>query len=261
MHLRIEDNTVRRNVEIFKIILKKLSHDRKIMETESKNISFKAYLHRLTGEMRFEDLSLDPLDPPEWSVIHFEISLPGNRDEEIFDLIEKEESAFSFEGIHTQAMNALKQTISTVKCMSRLLPKLQDLSAICLAFSQMSIDSALDNVSTPELLKQFWHPISREECESILLLKKPGSFLFRKDEFAKILETQLSMRHGLLIECITLSILDLGCRVVDCTLVHAPVGWVIYNDDPSLEGQVFPSARALLESLSSQLSCPVLIPS
>jgi hypothetical protein len=257
MHLKLRDETVRRNIEIFKIILKRASHS--IQQVEKQSEEFRAFFHRLNGEIRFIDLTSEPMDSKEWIVISLCFSLPKSDGDFIsFEVLGGESSLFSWDGLRPEALSILKETVKTIQLMAKFLPYIQNLNATFRELSQVNLDSFLDEVPTKDLIHEAWSQVTREESE-VLLKKKPvGAFLFRQDEFALILEGQLTKSHKRPMKCITLTYLDRMHKVVDYTLVKNKSGWTIYNDDPCLRGEVFPTVRALLGSFDSELTAPVL---
>jgi len=257
MHLKIWNETVRRNIEIFKIILKRTSHSNQ--QTEKQCEDFRAFVHRINGEIRFVDLSSEPIDSKEWIVISFHFSLP-KRDGDLpsFEVLGSENSLFSWDGFYPDALAVLKETVKTIQLMARFLPYIQNLNATFRELSQVNLDSFLDEIPTKDLIHEAWYQVTRQECEKLLMQKATGSFLFRQDEFAAILEGQLTRSHKRPMKCITLTYLNEKRRVVDFTLVKRRSGWIIYNDDPCLSGEMYPTVKALLSRFDSELAVPVL---
>ncbi len=260
MYLKIRDETVRRNVEIFKIILKRASHSADTSQTEKKSQDFKAFVHRHTGEVRFTDLNSEPMDSGDWVVVSFYFSLPENSGDSVtFEVSGREDSLFSWDGFRPQALDALKETVKTIQLMSKFLPALQSLAATFRDFSQINLDSFLDELPAKDLIHEAWNQIDHQQCERLLYQKPPGTFLFRQDEFAAILESHLSEAHKKPMKCITLTYVNNMNRIVDRTLVKKKEGWIVYNDDPCLRGAVYPTVKALLESgFRELLKAPLL---
>lgn len=259
MYLKVRDETVRKNVEIFKIILKRSSHSVESLKREQKAQDFKAFVHRLSGEVRFVDLSSDPVDSREWVIVSFLLSLPSKDGESIsFEVSGKEGFLFSWDGLQPEAIGILKETVKTIQLMAKFLPRIQSLSGTFREFSQINLDSFLDEIPTRDLIHEAWCQISREKCEAILLHKDQGTFLFRQDEFASILEDQLIRCHKRSIKCITLTYVDTFQKVVDFTLVKKKEGWIVYDNDPCLIGPLYPTVKALLDRFKLSLKTPLL---
>ena len=259
MYLKLRNGIVRRNIEIFRIILKRASHLAANSQTEKTEHVFKVFIHKAKGEVRFSDLSSDPLDSRDWVVAFFYLSLPETSKQEIsFDISGSDRTFFSWDGFELEALTSLRETVKTIQLMTKFLPRLKSIASTLKEFSQINLDSFLDEMPTKDLIHEAWHQISRENCEYLLGSQDPGTFLFRQDEFAAILEAQLIRAHKEAISCITLTYINNFQKVVDLTLVKKKEGWIIYNNDPSLENPIYPSARALLDSLRRVLKKPLL---
>ncbi len=259
MYLKIQNDIVRKNVEILKIILKQAIQAREESKVETLTQCFNAYVHRIRGEIRFPDLTDHSLNAYEWSKISFVFSLPSNMEDSFsLDISDTNSTSFSWDSLDPKAFSTLRETLKTIQFISKFLPRLKQLSAVLREFSLMNLDTFLDELPTKDLIHEAWHSVQRAECEQLLLEHPPGVFLFRQDIFASILEKELSYEHKKNIKCITLSYVSALKKVSDLTLVKQDIGWVIYNDDPSLNSCTYPSARSLLESLRGILKTPLL---
>jgi hypothetical protein len=259
MYVKVRSETVRRNIEIFKIIAKRASHVFAQAPLEKNSQDFKAFIHRLKGEIRFADLSSEPLEPRDWISASLHISLPGSKEDAIsVEIFGTDGAMFSWDGMEHEALDVLKETIKTIRFMARFLPKLRSLSGALRELSQMNLDAFLDELPAKDLIHEAWRQIPREDCEYLLALQNPGTFLFRQDEFAALLERQLKLAHKMPIKCITLTYVDEGKKIIDKTLVKKKEGWIIYDNDPTLDGTIYPSARALLDSFRACLQRPLL---
>lgn len=259
MYVKLEGETVRRNVEVFKIILKRASHSVDSMQTEKREKEFKAFVHCVKGEVRFADLSAEPLDSRDWMLVSFRFSLPNTpKDSLLCEVLGSEGGAFSWNGFHEGALCVLKETIKTVQFMTKFLPSLQTLSSAFRDFSQINLDAFLEEIPAKDLIHEAWCQLDREECEKLLLQKTAGTFLFRQDYFTGVLEKLLSQAHQKQIKCITLTYVDAWKKVSDLTLVKKKEGWMIYNDDPCLGSPIYPTVRALLDRFKGVLKNPVL---
>ncbi|MBX9923517.1 MAG: hypothetical protein K2Y01_05345 [Rhabdochlamydiaceae bacterium] len=259
MYVRLQDETVRRNIEVFKIILKRASSSVDAIVAEKKEKEFKAFVHRIKGEVRFADLSAEPLDTKDWLLVSFRFSLPKNAKESLHcEVLGPEGASFSWDGFQEVALSVLKETIKTIQFMSRFLPSLQNLSRAFRDFSQINLDAFLEEMPAKDLIHEAWCQLDREECERLLLQKSAGTFLFRQDFFTAILEKLLTQTHQKQIKCITLTYIDAWQKVSDLTLVKKKEGWMIYNDDPCLRATMYPTVRALLDRFKGVLKSPVL---
>ena len=259
MHLKIQNDIVRKNVEIFKIILKRATQAHEESRTDNVMQHFKAFVHRSRGEIRFSDFNAEQLDTREWTLVSFQFSLHETPEESFsIDITDIDAHSFSWSTFNPEAFSTLKETLKTIQFIARFLPRLKSLSALFREFSLMNLDTFLDQLTTKDLIHESWHSLNRLECEKLLLIHPPGMFLFRKDEFASLLEEQLSQEHKIQIQCITLSYVSSLKKISDLTLVKRAKGWVVYNNDPCLEGSLYPSIRSLFESLRGILKTPLL---
>ena len=259
MQLKIQNDIVRKNVEIFKIILKRATQTQEESKTNKTTEHFKAFVHRSRGEIRFSDFTAEALEAQDWTLVSFQFSLPSCPEESFsIDIADTDNHSFSWDSFKPEAFSALKETLKTIQFISRFLPRLKNLSSLLREFSLMNLDTFLDQLSTKDLIHESWHSLNRIECEKLLLTHPPGMFLFRKDEFASLLEDQLTKEHKSSIQCITLSYVSSIKKISDLTLIKRPKGWIIYNNDPTLEGSVYPSIRSLFESLKGILKTPLL---
>ncbi len=259
MYLKVEDGIVRRNIEVFKIILKRASHAIHLNHVERKNEHFRAYVHRLTGEVCFNDVPDQNSHPQDWILVTFYFSLPEKSgDPLIFELAGRSGEVFSWDGLKPKALSILKETVKTIQFMLRFLPSLQNLPAMFKEISQVNVDSFLQEIPAKDLIHEAWHQINRLECEELLLTKKEGVFLFRQDEFAAVLEEQLSHSYKKQVKCVTLSYVDAQRKVVDLTLVKIKEGWMIYDGDPLLRGPLYLTIKMLLDHKKDVLSAPLL---
>ncbi len=259
MYLKVQNDIVRKNVEILKIILNQAIQAREESKLETLTQCFNAYVHKDRGEIRFRDLTVSSLDTYEWSQVSFIFSLSNNSEESFsLDISNTNSDVFSWDELNPKAFAALKETLKTIQFISKFLPKLKRLSEVLREFSLMNLDTFLDELPTKDLIHEAWHSLQREECEKLLINHQPGTFLFRQDTFAAILESELSKEHNKTIKCITLSYVSGLHKISDLTIVKQDTRWIIYNNDPSLNSCPYPSARSLLESLRSILKTPFL---
>ncbi len=98
-----------------------------------------------------------------------------------------------------------------------------------------------------DLIIKTWHLIEREEAESVLEPEEVGTFLFRKDFYATLLENQLGY------SCVTLTYLQDVGRVMDLTIIEKKGRWLFFDGDPELRVPSFATLGELLESLPTRL--------
>jgi len=254
-------DVVRKNIEVLKIILNRVSQlyeDPSISDAKAKSIV--VFMHRIRGEIRFFDPYSDVIDPKEWTCLRFCFSPSSNTQQSfLLDISNVEEKCFSWEDLEPEAFANLKETIKTIQFLSTFYPKLQNLSTTLKEFSLINVDSLLDHFGGKDIIHEAWYNLDKEHAETLLSSYPPGTFLFRKDAFASILEEQLSLTHEEKIVCITLSFVTDSQQVSDKTLVKRLQGWMVYNDNPELNGCCYPSIYSVLDSLRSFIYSPLIL--
>ena len=76
-----------------------------------------------------------------------------------------------------------------------------------------------------------------------------GTYLFRIDPFALILEEELSLRFSEPVRCFTITVVADANAIHDYTVVEKLGTFQIYDDDPSLEQPCFADVQAVLKTL------------
>jgi hypothetical protein len=106
-------------------------------------------------------------------------------------------------------------------------------------------------------LGQLLFNISREEAERLLTQEPVGTFLFRKDHYAYVLEDILKRGQKISLHCFTLTYLDAEKIVRDRTVVYVHHTWMFYDDDPTLSGPSWNSVEHLLKSVAAVAKNPL----
>lgn len=97
------------------------------------------------------------------------------------------------------------------------------------------------------LINRIWKQADRFSAEEVLMACPIGTYLFRKDEFAHILEEKLQKEQGREISLWTVTVLQAHQKCSDYTLVHLKgKWWQVYNDDLSFGEACFASLGSLL---------------
>lgn len=247
----MKKSVIQNNIQLFKyIIAKAIEKDPLLIQCESQE--YKAFIHRDSGYIRFTPIHSD--EKPLWIPLSF--TLYHLHDSKIMGCEVKAGAIAS--AISSQAQDVLDQTVKTIRLMARMLPRLQTFPKLLEAFSidDLEIDQAKKD--DPDLIHHAWHDLDRLETEALLSRYPVGSYLFRKDGFAVILEHQLQTVHHEGLICITLSYVADKDQISEVTLVHAPDGWLMYNDDPNLREGRFEKIEDLLKGLNTQLRYPLL---
>jgi len=104
--------------------------------------------------------------------------------------------------------------------------------------------------------QMLWN-VSREEAEKLLSKEAIGTFLFRKDHYALVLQDILRRGLKVSLQCFTLTYLDPERIVRDRTVVYVHHTWMFYDDDPSLSGPAWDSVQGLLRSVEAVVRYPL----
>lgn len=239
MKVHVQNESVRRNIDLFKQIAYRAASERKK--------TYDVFVNRLTGIMRFTP-SVD-LNEREWK----QIVLHVNMDTHEIDVVEKGKENQSFEYADILPL-AYKVMVETLRVLHVLVRQVHDLKEL----GEIEFEPSMGQVQNRDLIHEAWHQVDRLGAERLLHGHAPGTYLFRKDEYATILEHELTLAFHQPIKCVTLSYLDEKDKVCDQTLVIRDERWLIYDDDPNLTGHSCETIGELLASKEEQLHTPLL---
>ncbi len=124
-------------------------------------------------------------------------------------------------------------------------------------FAHIEFEPSIQEIVQRDLLQDAWHAVERQEAELMLLNTSPGTYLFRKDRFAGVMEEIISSAKKSRIRCFTLSYLDPTKQVREKTIVSWKNHWLFYDDDPTLSGNYFENLEHLLSSMGTALQRPL----
>ncbi|MCI0382210.1 MAG: hypothetical protein L0207_04065 [Chlamydiae bacterium] len=246
MKVAILNPSVKKNVLLFRELFRRLYEKRK-KEKEMEQKIYKAFINRHTGEIALRVISKER----DWKPIVIELKyLSGIATE--FEIMEPEkmESEFTFSDLEPLAYKVMGETIKTLNslCFDPT-SKGEDIEKIYKQLSDVEIDETEPNLSgKPDLIKQAWHKIDREEAERLLEEAVIGAFLFRKDKFTTLLERDLN-KNGKTIDCFNITYKEwdekISEKILLCINDHK---WAFYNDDLDLECPFFETLDELLAS-------------
>jgi len=174
--------------------------------------SYRAMIHKISGEILFQANTSNFLRPRDWKAIRLEWDLHCYQ---VFD-------SHSQRQFRCDTLQPLAYRVLIASLYAFLLER-------------------------HHLLKEAWHPVTREGAEALLESQEVGTFLFRQDEYAALLEGEFQGH------CITLSYVEEEGKVVDATLVEKKGRWSLFDGDPELRGDSFSTLGGLLESLPQKL--------
>lgn len=256
MKVIILDKRVKRNLELFRhLIHRQAEKSNRFFQVAKK--SYNAFINRKTGELKFAELDRKktPLGD-EWKPIV--IQLRPN-EEGAFEVLSAESSeVFDCSQISKEAYALLSKTIHILNQLSYDPKQGKNPFWILRQISHLEFLLSEEEEGQRNLIHDAWHNINREEAEYLLETRTPGTYLFRKDEFAKLLEDTLNEESAEPVVCITLTYRDWDDKICDRTLVNQDGRWQFYNDDPGLCGARYDNVKDLLNTIRDQISEPLL---
>lgn len=256
MKLIIEGAVVYKNIKLFKQILQKHLHDT--------SRHFNAFINRKTGEILFEEEmgAVDQLNLKHFKPICLSFRPFGQKNATPgFEILEEEsnETLFECKDLSPIACRILAQMIEALNRVVFQAPHRENTEEIFREVVETQLESPLPKHFEKDVMRVAWHNVSRIDAERLLAHQAAGTYLFRKDEYASLLEEQLSSRWREPIKCITLSYVESHAKVRDLTLVGKGGQWYLYDNDPSLEETAYSDLTTLLKSLHESLSEPLLL--
>lgn len=243
LKIHVQSEAVRRNLSLFKQIVHR---SRKAEKERIK--TYAGYVHKASGSMVFS-LGKE-LSEKEWKPIIITVDL----DKHEINVYEKQptEKVFNCSELTPLAYRIMSETLGVLKQLSRQVYDLKELS-------YFELDPSMEAVESRDIIHLAWHQVSRAEAEKLLAGQPQGTYIFRKDEYAGVLEQELAAEHKTPIKCITLSYIDRKQCIRDYTIVKFHTRWLIYND-PTLTSASYGSIGELLEDFESNLAKPLLHP-
>ena len=157
---------------------------------------------------------------------------------------------FNLEEMDPKGRKVIAETCQALKSALRHLHDIHEIA-------HLEFDPSVQEIMGRNLLQGAWHAVERQDAELMLLNTAPGTFLFRKDRFAGVMEEIISAAKKSSIRCYTLTFLDQTGQVRDRTIVTWKDHWLFYDDDPTLSGQSFSSLEELLSSMGTALKRPL----
>ncbi len=255
MDIQIEDERVRRNVLFFLHLLSVIETAKEIGEAKRQRAKvYSAFLNKVNGEIFFPDLLPEKhvIHSKEWKQVVIRSVPMGAGESVLFEL----EEPGSLEPLSPLASQVIRSTLSMLGHVSSVMKKTHTIQQGLAELARLHIQKALSNLETCPL-RRLSLPLSRWQAEEILSRHPYGSFLFRKDEFATLLEEQLGKLHQRPVMCHTLSFSEPGHKVTDLTLVTDRGELLLYDDDPSLDGKRYGSLTEVLELLHAVCKYPL----
>ncbi len=250
MKLPVHFSAVKNNIELFSLILGKHFED---LRKKQKHYHYHGYIHRSSGNVNFEELC-DPakINDHDWKKICFRIRVPENEEDGVFEVLDEAENedSFTIDDTSQEANYMVEQTLRALNLASKSVNNYRDLYQIFDAITHLEIEY-IEKENDKDIIESSWFDVDRLGAEQLLLNNIVGTYLFRKDLYATILEKQLP------IQCITLTYLAPRGKIVDFTLINKDERWLIFNDDLTFSGPSFPNISTLVDSLGPILGSPL----
>jgi len=259
MQIKILDEQVRHNIELFLNILHTVKAKQLSQPWPSEKI-FKAWLNKVTGQLFFEEIAKESqiLGQKEWKQVSLQLQY-DRASGEIQFLLEEEGNKWA--GFHggDLAPSSYKVLCDTMKIFHQLSEQLRGPSSLetkIAVLSKLNVESELSHVDR-NILLDTWHNADRMQAESLLMNRPIGTYLFRRDDYADILEKALEQQLGCKVKCFTLAYSKSEHQICEATLVHIQGTWLLYNDDPTLQlQQRFDHLAKLVASFKGDLKYP-----
>jgi len=151
------------------------------------------------------------------------------------------------DGLNQEAEKTLSETIRTINQLFK--------------HEKHAVDNIKDaQFYSPgsELYLMAYHgKIDRTKAEKLLNGHAVGTYLFRIDPYATILEEELSLRFAEPIRCFTITAVAEKNKIVDHTVVERLGRFQVYNDDPMLERSSYHDLEQLLKGMKTQCRIPL----
>jgi len=235
--LHIQNETVRMNIAL---IIDTIRHQRKLpqrgKEQQQKTLEFTIDLK--TGALR---------TTAEGKAIEIHLDL---RQHQVRVTERQDARQFNLKEMDPKGRKVLSETCHYLQAA---LMQIHDIHE----FSHVEFEPSVQEIIGRDLLQEAWHAVEREDAELMLLNTTPGTYLFRKDHFASVMEEIISAAKKSRVRCFTVSYLDPVGQVRDRTIVTWKDHWLFYDDDPTLSGHYFESLEHLLSSMGTVLKRPL----
>lgn len=259
MRIKISDESVRQNVAVFLEALHKAGQGEGQPSAAGAEKVYNAWLHLETGQLRFAQLAGESeyLEKKQWKPVRFTFQYNPTEGEIAFLLDEGEKDlAFHGKDLSPAALQILQKTMKVFTELGKKLKGPSDLDTKMAVLFKLAILPATSDHAR-NLMIDLWQNADRMQAESLLAGKPVGTYLFRKDPYAAILEEQLKGALSKEVHCFTLTYSQEDSQISDCTIVHVDGGWQIYNDDPSLQMPPFSDLKELVASFKGELRYPL----
>ncbi len=251
MKITVKDQVVKHNLELLKDLLQR-----------AKKGKCKAWIETTTGEISDEPPTGGPKKTGAWKAVQIRLNLSPLDAETVLVISEDTKAGdklFHFEGWTVKARHAVLETLRVINTKLAKTPQGEERDAFLANFAslQISLMAHRKEKREREWIEEAWHDLDREGAEQALNGQPIGTYLFRRDIFATLLEDTLKSRFGKSPYCITLTYLDEAGIVRDKTLVYKDKHFLVYNDDPQLLETRYTSVMDAIHSIDPCIALPM----
>ena len=217
-------------------------NEKQLRELAKKTLN--VYINCTTGELAFEIND----SPKQWKPVLLKWDEKGAAALEVEEA--QEEKGFYCGDLQPEAMRRLADTIHTLNRLA-FYPKHKTRPHDAIA--------ALEIVQSEgfSVIEQAWHDVNREEAERLLTGQRVGTYLFRRGEFAQLLERNLRQISPEPLRLITLTFNEWDGKISERIIVCKDREWFFYDDDPSLKTVCYLTLEVLLETMGKRLRFPL----
>lgn len=254
MKIVVLDRKVYQNLTLFRHLIHRQAEKKKDFFRKAKK-TYRAFVNCMTGELQFADLLEGKKLSKEWKPIviqlrpnregAFEVHSPKSK--EVFEY-----GDFSKEGyaLFSKTLHILNQALYDPKHTRNPFWILRQFAHIDFMLSEQQ-------EGRRNLIYEAWHDVDRERAEILLEERSPGTYLFRKDVFASLLEDQLNEDFAEPVCCITLTYRDWEEKISEKTLILKNGQWYFYQDVIDFSQPGYATVKELLDTMGKELGAPL----
>lgn len=256
MKVVVFDRRVHQNLALFRHLLHRQAEKKSRFFKKAKK-TYSAFVNCQTGEMAFAELDKDRELSEDWKSFTIKLKptnegafeVLGSDGNEHFECKDLSEEAYR---LFTKTMHILNQIAYDPKKGKNPFWVLRQVAHVDFILSE-------EEEGERNLIHRAYHNVDRVKAESLLKGRAPGTYLFRKGEFAELLEDELNRELSEPVVCITLTYRDWEEKIAEKTLVFDKGKWSFFNDDVELGGESYSTVKELLSLMGKELGSPLLV--
>lgn len=257
MKIVIRDKKVRQNIELFKQLINRQGQKGEEVFQAAKK-GYKAFINRKTGELRFSELNEKTGLSEDWKAVVIQVH--PKEEAGVFEVVAVDEKGtFDISQLGKEAYSLLAETFRVLNQLAYDPQHRKDLFWVLRQIAILDFVISEEEEGERNLIHDAWYSVDRIEAEKLLSGTEVGTYLFRKDEYAKDLEDTLNQTFPYPVTCITLTYCDENEKISEKTLVYAEGTWRFYDDDTTLSGQSYENVKALLATQGKKLKFPLYV--